>query len=87
MTHFLLSDENPDGFKLEDILRTLRKDVLKRCTKIADDGTDVAHQVLDNNVHILSLLTEAINTAEDSTQILDKAFGRPVTGQPRIGTE
>jgi hypothetical protein len=87
MTHFLLSDEKPDGFKLEDILRTLRKDVLTRCAKIADDGTEEAKHVMDNNMHILNLLTEAINTAEESTQTLDKAFGRSVPGQPRIGTE
>ena len=87
MTHFLLSEENPDGFKLEDILRTLRKDVLIRCTKIADDSTDAAHRVIDNNMKILNLLTEAISVAEDSTMTLDKAFGRSVPGQPRIGTD
>jgi len=87
MTHYLISDDNPDGFKLEDILRTLRKDVLTRCTKIADDGTDAARHVLDNNMIVLNLITEAIQVAEDSTQTLDKAFGRSTPGHPRIGTE
>jgi len=87
MTHFLVSDENPDGFKLEDILRTLRKDILVRCAKITDDTTDEAKHVMDNNVHVLSLITEAISVAEDSTRTLDKAFGRSVPGHPRIGGE
>ncbi len=87
MTHFLLSDENPNGFKLEDILRTLRKDILMRCSKISEDGSEPAHHVMDNNMHILNLLTEAINVAEESTATLDKAFGRSVPGQPRIGVE
>jgi len=87
MTHFLVSEENPEGFKLEDILRTLRKDILTRCTKIADDQSEAARHVMDNNMHILNLLTETIQVAEDSTQVLDKAFGRPTPGHPRIGTE
>jgi len=33
MTHFLVSDEKPDGSRLEDILNILRKDILIRCTK------------------------------------------------------
>ena len=37
MTRFLVSGENPTGFKLEDILIAIRKDILRRCTKIADD--------------------------------------------------
>jgi hypothetical protein len=87
MTHFLISDDNPEGFKLEDVLRTLRKDVLTRCTKITDDGTDAARHVMDNNMMVLNLLTEAIQVAEDSTTTLDKAFGRSVPGQPRIGDD
>ena len=87
MTHFLISDDNPEGFKLEDILRTLRKDVLVRCAKIADDTTVEARHVVDNNMVILNLLTEAIQLAEDSSQTLDKAFGRSTPGQPRIGGE
>ncbi len=87
MTHFLISDDNPDGSKLEDILRTIRKDILNRCSKIADDSSVAAHHVMDNNMVILNLLTESIQLAEDSSQTLDKAFGRSTPGQPRIGTD
>ena len=60
MTHFLVSDENPDGYKLEDILIALRKDVIHRCSKIADDRRSEAQHVLSNNIHILELMSEAI---------------------------
>jgi len=86
VTHFLISDVNPDGHKLEDILSTIRKDILYRSTKIMEDSRPEAKQVLENNVTILALLTEAINLAEESTTILNKSFG-PSTpdNEPRIG--
>ena len=37
MTHFLVSDTNPDGSKLAEILRIIRNDILIRCTKINKD--------------------------------------------------
>ena len=88
MTRYLVSEENPDGLKLEDILRVIRNDVLIRCTKISSDARTEAQAVVANNVRILELLTEAIQRAEDSTQILDKAFGPSASargGPPRIG--
>ncbi|MEX2641872.1 MAG: hypothetical protein WD270_00355 [Acetobacterales bacterium] len=45
-------------------------------------------QVLDNNMRVLGLLSEAIAIAEDSTRVLDQAFGRSraeAGGRPRIG--
>ncbi len=89
MTRFLISDQNPQGFKLEDILTAIRKDVIYRCGKIADDARPEARKVLDNNMKVLTLLTEAIHVAESSTFILDKAFGPSQSlygGPPRIGT-
>ncbi len=88
MTHFLSSDLNPEGYKLEDILAALAKDVLYRAEKIADDHRPEARRVLDNNIKILSLLAEARRLAEDSTHTLDKAFGPSRAAQggaPRIG--
>lgn len=86
MTHFLVSETNPQGFKLEDILMAIRKEVLERCTKIIDDTGPEAKRVLCNNVKILNLLGDASGMAEDSTVTLDKSFGRPHRGDPpRIG--
>jgi len=86
MTHFLSTDDKPDGYKLEDILSIIRADIIKRATKITDDGRPEAIQVLENNIKILSLMTECINIAESSTTLLNKSFGPARDGQPRIGT-
>lgn len=88
MTHFLVSEEQPNGHKLEDVLRILRKDVLIRCMKITDDLRPEAQAVLANNVKVLEHITAAIQLAEDSTHVLDKAFGPSQAnkgGPPRIG--
>ncbi len=88
MTHFLISEEKPDGYKLEDILSVIRNDVLKRSLRISEDRRVEAQQVLRNNIQIMSLLNEAILLSEDSTKILDRAFGPSRSGEggpPRIG--
>jgi hypothetical protein len=88
MTRFLVSDENPGGYKLEDILGAIRADVLKRCSKIALDPRAEAQHVMANNMAVLGHLTEAISLAQDSTRVLDKAFGPSQSrdgGAPRIG--
>ncbi|HAJ19435.1 MAG TPA: histidine kinase [Rhodospirillaceae bacterium] len=89
MTHFLVSEEKPDGHRLEDLLRIIRKDVLTRCIRITDDTRPEAQQVLSNNIKVLEHLSEAIKLAESSTHVLDKAFGPSQAargGPPRIGT-
>lgn len=85
MTHFLSSDKNPEGYKLEDILKLVRNDMLYRATKIMDDEKPEAQHVLANNMSILKLLTESIALAEDSTNILNRSFGSSTPGTPRIG--
>jgi hypothetical protein len=88
MTHFLVSEENPSGRKLEDILLELRADILTRCTKISADHRSEALEVMNNNMAILQNLSEAIELAHDSTNLLDKAFGpsqAAMGGPPRIG--
>lgn len=88
MTKFLISDENPQGYRLEDIFLAIRRDMITRCTKITDDTRPEANHVLANNVKIMSLLGEAIALSEDSTRTLDKAFGPSKSaegGDPRIG--
>ena len=86
MTQFLVTDENPKGYKLEDLLAAIRKDIILRATKIVDDQRPEAKQVLENNVRILQHITDSIKMAEDSTRLLDRTFGPHQAGQPRIGT-
>jgi hypothetical protein len=88
MTRFLVSDDNPGGYKLEDILNVIRADVLKRCNKIALDDRAEAQHVVANNMQVLQHLTAAIELARDSTHTLDKSFGPSQAnrgGPPRIG--
>ena len=85
MTHFLMTDERPDGYRLEEILTVIRSDIINRATKIVDDDRPQARHVLENNIKILGLLSECIGLAEDSSHVLDKAFGPHKDGQPRIG--
>jgi hypothetical protein len=87
MTHFLVTEENPSGHRLEDILLIIRKDILTRAVKVADDRRIEALHVMRNNMKILDLISEAIALAEDSSRVLDKAFGPSAKGgAPRIGT-
>ncbi|MEQ1779877.1 MAG: histidine kinase [Hyphomonadaceae bacterium] len=88
MTHFLRSERNPEGHKLEDLLVQLRADVLHRCEIIAADTRPEALHVLANNIKVLGHLSEAINLALDSTRVLDRSFGPSQAahgGPPRIG--
>ena len=88
MTKFLVSEENATGYRLEDILLTIRADILKRCEKVVDDHRPEALHVMHNNMKILGMLTECINLATDSSNVLTKAFGPSRSGaggQPRIG--
>lgn len=88
MTRFLVSDENPGGYKLEDILTVIRADVLKRSSKIAVDDRPEAQHVVNNNMAVLQHLTQAIELARDSTKVLGKAFGPSKAyegGPPRVG--
>ena len=87
MTHFLSSDQNPEGHKLEEVLRKVRNDIIYRATKIMEDVKPEAQHVLNNNLEILGLLADAIQLAEDSTNVLDKSFGSSRAGSPRIGND
>ena len=80
MTKFLVSEENTTGYKLEDILLTIRADILKRCEKVVDDHRPEALHVMQNNMKILGMLTECINLAMDSSNVLNKAFGPSRSG-------
>ena len=54
MTHFLVTDENPSGHRLEDILLMIRKDILTRAVNIADDR--LVEEAADLVYHLYVLL-------------------------------
>jgi hypothetical protein len=87
VTRFLVTPENPTGWRLEDILGEIQKDIIRRCNKILDDPSPVAALVRYNNVRIMGLLTECIKLAEDSTRLLNSLGPSQAAhgGPPRIG--
>ena len=84
-TTFLVTEENPDGWKIEDILMVIQNDMFRRTQKIVGDNRAEARVVLNNSIEILGMLSKCIERAAESTQVLDRAFGPHTEGQPRIG--
>lgn len=84
-TTFLVTEDNPQGWKLEDILTEIQNDIVRRSQKIVDDARPEARTVFNNNVEILALLTQCIERAAESTKLLNRAFGPHKDGKPRIG--
>lgn len=72
MTRILLSDANPSGKRTEEILAEVRADLLVRMVGYSHDPRRETRAILDNNVRILELLTDAIRLAEENTRILDQ---------------
>ena len=87
MTRFLSTDDKPDGWRLEDILSEIQNDIVRRSSKIVDDGRHQARAVLNNNFQILSLLSEAIALATESTRTLNSLGPSQASegGPPRVG--
>lgn len=84
-TTFLVTEDNPDGWKIEDILTEIQNDIVRRSQNIVDDARPEARAVLNNNIEILGLLSQCIERAADSTKLLNRAFGPHKDGAPRIG--
>ena len=70
MTNYLVSPENPDGKRTEDILSDIRAEILVRMATYGDDPRPEAKAVMENNLKIAQLLTEAIHLAEANTNKL-----------------
>lgn len=89
MTKLLLSPDNPDGWKLEDIIDEIQNDIIRRTARIVDDNRPEARTVLHNNIEIMQLLTVCSEKAYDSTRVLN-TLGPSVSpngGAPRIGRQ
>lgn len=70
MTKILSSETNPAGVRTEDILAQVRADLLVRMVAYGGDPRRETKIILDNDVLILGLLSEAIRLAEENTRIL-----------------
>lgn len=70
MTQHLVSPENPEGKRTEEILAEIRAEILQRMATYASDPRPEAKAVMENNLEIAQLLTEAIHLAEANTNTL-----------------
>ena len=89
MTKLLVGPDNPDGWKLEDIIDEIQNDIVRRSARIVDDDRPEARTVLHNNIEIMQLLTVCSEKAYDSTRVLN-TLGPSISprgGVPRIGRQ
>ncbi len=70
MTKHLVSHDNPDGRRTEEILSEIRAEILARMAAYGEDPRPEAKTVLEHNLDIAQLLTEAIHLAEANTNTL-----------------
>lgn len=79
-TTFLVSEDKPDGLRLEEIVREIRNDILIRCTHVMTDGRPEVALVMANNMKILGMLSDVIALAENSTELLSRIYGTDQAG-------
>lgn len=67
---YLVAQDNPEGRRSEEVLSDLRAEILVRMANYGDDPRPEAKAVMENNLRIAQLLTEAIHLAEANTNKL-----------------
>lgn len=85
-TPVLMSKENPTGWKLEDLLVQLQKELMLKTLNIVSDSSPTALLVRSNNINIIDFINKAEVLQRDSYSQL--AMLRPddgPMGKPRIG--
>lgn len=84
----LMGSENPEGWKLEELLAKLRQELVHKTNKIINDNTPQAKMIVENNLKIIEHLGAAEALQRASYGILD-AMGpnEGPKGKPRIGKE
>jgi hypothetical protein len=70
MTKHLVSPDNPDGKRTEEILSEIRAEILVRMANFGEDPRPEAKAVMENNLKVAQLLTDAIHLAEANTNKL-----------------
>src|SRR3546814_19319069 len=79
MPNYLVSPDNPDGKRTEEILLEIRAEILVRMASSAADPRPEARTAMENNLEIAQLLTEAIHLAAATTNKLAEAVCGPQT--------
>lgn len=82
----LMSPQNPEGWKLEELFDRLIVEIQEKCAKIQDDKRMEARTVLRNNWAIIALLEEGARRQRHSMETLALIGpSQGPTGVPRIG--
>jgi len=86
--HILMGSDNPDGYKLEELLHYLQEEVNMKTEKIKNDPCLEARTVIAHNAQIVGLLGQAEALQRLSYAILDNmAPNEGPLGTPRIGNK
>lgn len=84
----LMTKENPNGQKLEELLQTLQFELALKTLRIAGDGCKISDNISKRNVQILDLLAEAQLLQEENMKEVEEFFKRPSDPlKPRITPE
>lgn len=82
----LMSYENPDGFKLEDLMVLLANEMNVKNDNAKTDKSKLSKAVQANNLEILKHMNEIKNLQLHSYELMaEKAHDGGVNGKPRIG--
>ncbi|KYD02650.1 hypothetical protein B4102_0244 [Heyndrickxia sporothermodurans] len=84
----LMSSENHDGWKLEDLLAKVKQEVSEKINKIINDSSPQAQLVVRNNLAIIEHLGAAEALQRSSYIVLDAMrTNEGSAGTPRIGNK
>lgn len=82
----LMSAENPNGWKLEDLLAQLSYEITEKSMKLLEDERPQATMVAANNAEIVMLLSQAASAQHNSLRVLSQLGpDQGPLGKPRIG--
>lgn len=76
-TKILMAKDNPEGNKLEELLRDLQYELALKTLRLAGDGCEVSKSVSARNVQIMDLLAEAQLLQEQNMKEVEEFFKRP----------
>lgn len=82
----LMSRENRDGHKLEELLAQIADELTKKNDRLTGDLTPAAQTLRHNNVEIISLMHQARRHQEHSLKVLlEVGPDQGPMGKPRVG--
>ncbi|MDF4891579.1 hypothetical protein P3566_22070 [Vibrio parahaemolyticus] len=84
----LMSRDNPEGWKLEDLMEQVRSEIMSKSLNIAEDMSFEAQTVKNNNFLILGLLMQVEAIQRQSFVVMSRlGEDQGPNGKPRIGKD